>query len=34
MVNNFNNWLLFNPNEIVSTQNVLQGFSLAVKELI
>lgn len=34
MVNNYNNWLLFNPDEIITTQKVLKGFNLAVKELI
>lgn len=33
-VNAGNNWLLFNADEVVSTQRVLPGFSVAVSELL
>lgn len=33
-VNAGNNWLLFNADEVVSTQKVLSGFSIAVNELL
>jgi Uma2 family endonuclease len=33
-VNAGNNWLLFNADEVVSTQRVLTGFSVAVNELL
>ena len=33
-VNAGNNWLLFNADEVVSTQKVLSGFSVAVSELL
>ncbi|MBR8827685.1 MAG: Uma2 family endonuclease [Gomphosphaeria aponina SAG 52.96 = DSM 107014] len=34
MVNNSKNWLLFNANEVVTTQNILTGFIVEVKELV
>ena len=34
LVHNQQQWLLFNAGEIVSTQNVLLGFSVAVNELL
>lgn len=33
-VNAGNNWLLFNTDEVVETQRVLTGFSVAVNELL
>ncbi|MDQ2099681.1 MAG: Uma2 family endonuclease [Tychonema bourrellyi B0820] len=33
-VNAGNNWLLFNADEVVNTQRVLTGFSVAVNELL
>jgi Uma2 family endonuclease len=33
-VNAGNNWLLFNADEVVNTQRVLTGFSVAVSELL
>lgn len=33
-VNAGNNWLLFNTDEVVETQRVLTGFSVAVSELL
>ena len=33
-VNAGNNWLLFNADEVVNTQRVLAGFSVAVSELL
>ncbi len=33
-VNAGKNWLLFNADEVASTQNVLSGFSVAVSELL
>ncbi len=34
MINSQPRWLVFNPGEMVSTQTVLQGFSVAVDELL
>jgi Uma2 family endonuclease len=34
LINTQQRWLVFNPGEVVSTQTVLQGFSVAVKELL
>ena len=34
LINTQNRWLLFNADEVVSTQNVLNGFSVAVSELL
>jgi Uma2 family endonuclease len=34
LINTQNRWLLFNADEVVSTQNVLHGFSVAVSELL
>jgi Uma2 family endonuclease len=34
LINTQQRWLVFNPGEVVSTQTVLQGFSVAVNELL
>jgi hypothetical protein len=34
LINTQQRWLVFNPGDVVSTQTVLQGFSVAVKELL
>jgi|ERR671933_724121 Uma2 family endonuclease len=34
LINGQQRWILFNPGEVVSTQTVLQGFSVAVNELL
>ncbi|NET61585.1 MAG: Uma2 family endonuclease [Symploca sp. SIO2E6] len=34
MINNGERWLLFNQNEVVSTQNVLPGFEVVVSDLV
>jgi Uma2 family endonuclease len=34
LINTQNRWLLFNPDEVVSTQNVLNGFSITISELL
>ena len=34
MINSQQRWLVFNPGEMVSTQTVLPGFSVAVDELL
>lgn len=34
LINPQNRWLLFNADEVASTQNVLNGFSVAVSELL
>lgn len=34
MINSQQRWLVFNPGDIVSTQTVLQGLSVAVDELL
>lgn len=34
LINTQNRWQLFNTNEVVKTQNILTGFSIAVAELL
>jgi len=34
LINTQQRWLVFNPGDVVSTQTVLQGFSVAVNELL
>jgi len=34
LINTQNRWQLFNTNEVVTTQNILTGFSIAVAELL
>ncbi|GET42729.1 Uma2 family endonuclease [Microseira wollei] len=34
LINTQNRWLLFNTDEVVSNQNILHGFSVAVSELL
>jgi len=34
LINTQQRWLVFNPGDVVSTQSVLQGFSVAVNELL
>ncbi|NEQ21277.1 MAG: Uma2 family endonuclease [Microcoleus sp. SIO2G3] len=34
LINTQQRWLVFNPSDVVSTQTVLQGFSVAVNELL
>lgn len=34
LINSQQRWILFNPGDVVSTQSVLQGFSIAINELL
>ncbi|WP_313929935.1 Uma2 family endonuclease [Microcoleus sp. FACHB-SPT15] len=34
LINTQQRWLVFNPDDVVSTQTILQGFSVAVKALL